>query len=60
MLAVFINSRSIMKVAKQINFNSLEVVAMQIFAEEKTGKEYLLWISDQRAAKMEGKTRAVF
>lgn len=42
MLAVFINSRSIMKVAKQINFNSLEVVAVQIFAEEKTRKEYLL------------------
>lgn len=42
MSVVFIKSRSSMKVAKQINFNSLKVVAVQTFAEEKTGKEYQL------------------
>lgn len=46
MLVVFINSRSVMKVAKQIHFNLLQVVAVQTFAEDKTGKEYLLGISD--------------
>lgn len=46
MLVVFINSRSIMNVAKQIHFNSLQVVAVQTFAKEKMGKAYLLGISD--------------